>query len=139
MIHILETENFTVCIEPQIFEADKALSTNTLLRIKVESDGFAADTTMDVDIKDLAKFGKDLHNIYESLQGEARLEEPYGQHMYLSFVGNGRGHIAIKGNLHKGSRIGSEQELSFGNDIDQTCLKQFCDDLIRAYDKYLKD
>ena len=138
MKHILESENFTVCIEPQIFEADIDLSTNTILSIEVNSDGFAGNTTMDIDIKDLAKFGNDLCHIYETLHGEARLEEPYGLHMYLSFVGNGRGHIAIKGYLHKGNRIGSEQVLEFENDIDQTYLKQFCYELSSNYENYLR-
>lgn len=60
MKHIIETENFFVCIEPEIFEADINLSTNTILKIDVNSDGFTASTTMDIDIKDLAKLGKDL-------------------------------------------------------------------------------
>ena len=85
MKHIIETENFFVCIEPEIFETDINLPTNTILKIDVRSDGFTASTTMDIDIKDLAKLGKDLCQIYETLQGNARLEEPYGQHMYMSF------------------------------------------------------
>ncbi len=137
MKHIIESENLTLCIEPQIFEADIKLPTNTILSIEVKSDGFAANTTMDIDIKDLAKFSKDVCHIYETLKGEARLEEPYGQQMYLSFVGNGRGHIAIKGHLHKGNRNGSEQVLEFENDIDQTCLKQFCYGLLSNYENYL--
>ena len=137
MKHIIETENFFVCIEPEIFEADINLSTNTILKIDVKSNGFTASTTMDIDIKDLAKLGKDLCQIYETLQGNARLEEPYGQHMYMSFVGNNRGHIAIKGYLHKGNRTGSEQVLEFQNDVDQTCLRQFYLELLSNYEKYL--
>lgn len=60
MKHIIETENFFVCIEPEIFEADINLSTNTILKIDVKSNGFTASTTMDIDIKDLAKLGKDF-------------------------------------------------------------------------------
>ena len=133
MKHIIETENFFVCIEPEIFEADINLSTNTILKIDVKSNGFTASTTMDIDIKDLAKLGKDLCQIYETLQGNARL----GQHMYMSFVGNNRGHIAIKGYLHKGDRIGSEQVLEFENDVDQTCLRPFYLELLSNYEKYL--
>lgn len=110
---------------------------NTILKIDVKSNGFTASTTMDIDIKDLAKLGKDLCQIYETLQGNARLEESYGQHMYMSFVGNNRGHIAIKGYLHKGDRIGSEQVLEFENDVDQTCLRPFYLELLSNYEKYL--
>ena len=38
MKHIIETENFFVCIEPEIFEADINLSTNTILKIDVNSE-----------------------------------------------------------------------------------------------------
>lgn len=137
MKHIIETEKFFVCIEPEIFETDINLRTNTKLKIDVRSNGFTASTTMDIDIKDLAKLGKDLCQIYETLQGNARLEEPYGQHMYISFVGNKRGHIAIKGYLHKGNRVGSEQILEFENDIDQTCLRPFYLELLNNYGKFL--
>lgn len=137
MIHVLETENFKLSIEPKIFQEDIEFPANTILNIVVESDGFYANTTMDINIKYLAKFGYDLCRIYETLHGEARLEEPYGHHMWFSFVGNGIGHIAIKGYLSKGNIIGMEQVLEFENEIDQTYLKQFCNELIRNYKMYL--
>ena len=137
MKHILETENFFVCIEPEIFEADMNLPTNTLLKTDVRSDGFAASTTMDIDIKDLVRLGRDLCRIYDTLQGNARLEEPYGQHMYISFMGNNSGHISVKGRLHKDNRIGLEQVLEFENDVDQTSLRPFCFELLDNYEKYL--
>lgn len=136
-MHTLETENFSVCIEPEILEADTDLPINTLLKIEVRSDGFAANTTMDINIKDLAQFGYDLSQIQKTLQGDAALAEPYGKHMYLSFSGSGRGHIAVKGCLHKGSRAGWEQTLEFENDIDQTCLEAFSLELLSHYGKYL--
>lgn len=90
---------------------------------------------MDIDIKDLARLGRDLCRIYDTLQGNARLEEPYGQHMYISFVGNNSGHISIKGCLHKGNRIGLEQVLEFENDVDQTSLRSFYLELLdRQYE-----
>lgn len=137
MKHILETEDFFVCIEPEIFEANINLPTNTLLKINVRSDGFAASTTMDIDIKDLARLGRDLCRIYDTLQGNTRLVEPYGQHMYISFVGNNSGHISIKGCLHKGNRIGLEQVLEFENDVDQTCLRSFYLELLDNYERFL--
>lgn len=137
MKHILESVNFAISIEPQIFGYDRNLPTNTILRIEVESDGFAANTTMDTDIKYLAKFSNDLCHLYKNLKGQARLEEPYGQHMYLSFIGDGRGHIEIEGQLRKSNSSGSEQVLEFENVIDQTYLKPFCFDLLSFYENYL--
>ena len=90
---------------------------------------------MDIDIKDLARLGRDLCRIYDTLQGNARLEEPYGQHLYLSFVVYNSGHISIKGCLHKGNRIGLEQVLEFENDVDQTSLRSFYLELLdRQYE-----
>lgn len=136
MKHILKSEKFVLNIVPEIFEGDIKYSSNTIMEIKVQSDGFSANTTMDIDIKQFAKFSADLCGIYETLSGEARIEEPYGMHMYLCFAGNGRGHITIKGYLHKGDGTGN-QSLEFENDIDQTYLKEFCYDLKNSYSKYL--
>ncbi len=135
MEYQLNDKNFSLTLVPNIFE--ETCYPNTLLDVTVQSDGFSANTTMDIDIKEFAKFAFDLTHIYETLSGEARIEEPYGQHMYVSFMGNGRGHIAIKGYLNKGNHTGNEQTLEFQNDIDQTCLKNFCYSLLSNYKRYL--
>ena len=132
MEHILKTETFLLSIKLQVFENDIKYPNNTIMSIKVESDGFSASTNMDINIKDFAKFTIDLCQIYETLSGEARIEEPYGMHMYLSFIGNGRGHISVKGYL-----TSCDQVLEFKNDIDQTYLQEFCYNLKKAYCKYL--
>lgn len=138
MEYQLNAENFLLAINPKVFEEDIQLSSNTILEVTIQSDGFSANTTMDIDIKEFAKFALNLTHIYETLSGEARIEEPYGLHMYMSFIGNGRGHIAIKGYLHKGNGTGNEQSLEFENDIDQTYLKNFCYALLCDYKKYLQ-
>ncbi len=107
------------------------------MEVTVQSDGFCAGAAMDIDVKELAKFAAALTRIYETLSGEARIEEPYGAHMYLSFTGNGRGHMAVKGYLQKGDRVGNFQSLAFENDIDQTDLKSFSHDLFHVCKKYL--
>lgn len=56
--------------------------------------------------------------------------------MYISFSGNGRGHISVKGYLHS-SNNGYEQQMEFENDIDQTYLRNFCYELNNSYEKYL--
>ena len=136
MEHTLKSEDFILKILPKIFESDITYSSNTIMEVTVQSKGFLANTSMDIDIKQFAKFSVDLCKIYETLSGEAKIEEPYGMHMYLSFVGNGRGHIAIKGCLYKGDSAGS-QSLEFDNDIEQTYLKEFCYNLKNSYRKYL--
>jgi hypothetical protein len=130
--------NFILSINPQIFEDDINYCSNTIMEVKVESDGFSARTTMDVDVKELAKFADDLCRLYENLSGEARIEEPYGMHMYISFKCCIGGHIKVKGYLHKGNKVGNEQSLEFENDIDQTCLREFCYDIQSSYCRYLE-
>ncbi len=133
----LNSENFSLKIKLNIFEEDVLLPSNTAMEVAVESDGFCASAAMDIDVKELAKFAADLIRIYETLSGEARIEEPYGAHMYLSFMGDGRGHIGVKGCLQKGSPVGNFQSLAFENEMDQTDLKSFSHELFLACKKYL--
>jgi len=137
MEYCLNSENFCLHIKLKVFEEDIRLPANTSMEAAVQSDGFSATAAMDIDIRELAKFAADLSRIYETLSGEARIEEPYGRHLYLSFTGDGRGHIAVKGYLEKGSRAGHIQSLEFENEIDQTYLKGFSRDLFFACEPYM--
>ena len=136
MKHILEAEDFSLCMEPVVFESDRESPINTLLRLEVQSDGYAANAVMDVDMRPFVEFANKLYQTYESLRGEAKLEGPYGQRMHLSFAGNGRGHFAVKGRLCKENRDGLEQVLEFENNVDQTILKPFCVELLQNYGGY---
>lgn len=53
--------DFTIEVEPVIFEQDLALHENATLNIRIGSSGFSAMTYMDVDIKDFAKFSEALY------------------------------------------------------------------------------
>lgn len=132
------SENFKLELSLTVYQEDLACSSNTTMDVTVQSDGFSASTTMDIDIKDLEKFAVDLCRIYHDLSGEARIEEPYGVHMYLSFQGDGRGHIAVKGYLQGTNRTGGEQALTFENQIDQTLLIPFCLTLKNACSTYTR-
>jgi hypothetical protein len=136
--HTLETETFALSIRPRIYDEDINCPINTIMDIKVESDEFSASTTMDIDIKDLAKFAFDLRELYENLVGEARIEEPYGVHQNVIFTGTGSGNIAVEGYLYKVNSTGNGQRLEFENDIAQTCLREFCYGLQTYYKKYLQ-
>ncbi len=137
MEFVLNSENFSLKMKLTVFEGDILFPSNTAMEVAVQSDGFSASATLDIDVKELAKFAVDLARIYETLSGEARIEEPYGAHMYLSFMGDGRGHIGVKGYLQKDSRAGNVQSLTFENHMDQTDLKRFSYDLFHACKKYL--
>lgn len=133
MEHILSADGFELRISLKIFGEDIKYSTNTIMYISVQSNNFGAIATMDIDVKDFAIFAKNLCMVYETLSGEARIEEPYGLHMYINFKGNCRGHIAINGIFQDGN----EQKLEFQNEIDQTYLRAFCYELRDEYLKYL--
>ncbi len=59
--------------------------------------GFSAESIMDIDVRKLANFTVQLNELYETLEGSARLEEPYGGHGYIEFMACGRGHIYLHG------------------------------------------
>ena len=89
----LISEGFIIKLDIHVFESDISYPVNTSLKIFVESNGFSAATTMDIDIKELSGFARDLRKLYDSLKGSARLQEPYGSDSYLEFSGEGDGRI----------------------------------------------
>lgn len=137
MKFVLFYENFKLELCPKTFIENIEYPNNTSMAVTVQSDGFAGSATMDIGIKDLCKFAADLCQIYDTLSGEARIEEPYGLHMYLSFSGDGKGRVVVKGYLHQGNRTGNENSLEFENYIDQTVLKPFCFPLLSACNEYI--
>ena len=113
---------------PQDFEygqEDLAYKANTNLCVKVLSDGFSAETVMDIDVRDLAEFAARLSALYETLKGSAHLKEPYGAHNSIAFFSKTGGHIAVRGRIHHQNANGDAQELTFENEIDQTFLRAF--------------
>ena len=132
----LKTEHFFLEFNPELHQDDFSYAVNTSLSIKVISYGFSAESIMDIDVRKLANFTVQLNELYETLEGSARLEEPYGGHGYIEFMACGRGHIGVKGNIHNGNAYGYEQELSFENEIEQTCLKSFAKGLYANYKRY---
>ncbi len=80
---------------------------------------------MDIDIKEVSVFCEKLQGIYDSLAGEAKLQEPFGNKQYISFSANKTGHIFVSGVLNSNGANGLFQELKFENSLDQTFLKTF--------------
>jgi len=102
----------------------------------LSSYGFCANTTMDINAEKLAVFAKKLMELYETLSGKARLEEPYGIQNYIEFEVIIRGHIKVKGNIHNG-HYGYSQELFFENEFDQTYLRDFSKKLLDECNRFL--
>lgn len=134
----LETENFLLELEPEVHQDDLPFPINTSLSIKVFSHGFSAESVMDIDVRGLADFAVHLNELYETLKGSARLEEPYGVHCYIELMACCRGRVKVKGDIHNRNAFGDEQELTFENEFDQTYLKSFARALFTDYAKYVE-
>ena len=131
----LQTNEFELEFEPIVYEMDMEYPVNTILNVYVNSYGFSSTTIMEINIKDFSIFVKKLSEIYDTLSGKVRLEEPYGV-SYLEFEAKTGGHIQVRGKLY-GQRNGYSQELSFENKFDQTYLRGFVKELVVKYHHYL--
>ena len=91
---------------------------------------------MDINAEKLGVFRKKLMELYETLSGKARLEEPYGMQNYIEFEVIARGHIKVKGNIHNGHYEYSHK-LFFENEFDQTYLRDFSKKLLDECNRFL--
>ena len=132
----IETDKFQLEFLPEIHEQDFTYPVNVYLGVKVSSYGYSADSFMDVGVQGIADFASRLKNLYESLSGKAELEEPYSVHNYIEFSAKTGGHIRITGRLNNKNAFGYTQEISFENEIDQTYLKEFVNQLLADFGKY---
>lgn len=120
----LATDDFVLEMELKVFKEDIDLPVNSTLNIKVESDGFVALTSMDIDVREFHRFAHELLNVYNSLHGSAILKETYGSN-FIMFKAISNGHIHVNGIADNHCRNGYEQEFKFENEFDQTYLKDF--------------
>jgi hypothetical protein len=90
---------------------------------------------MDVGVQDIAIFAVQLKNLYETLEGESRLEEPYSVYNYIEFIAEPGGHIKVTGRLNNKNAFGYTQEINFENEIDQTFSKCFINHLFADFSK----
>ena len=132
----IEADTFSLELFPEIHEQDFAYPVNVNLGVKVSSYGYSADTFMDVGVQGIAEFALQLKNLYETLTGQARLEEPYSVHNYIEFSVKTGGHIRVTGRLNNKSAFGYTQEINFENEIDQTYLRRFVNRLHADFNKY---
>ena len=132
----LETENFSLELLPGIHQDNFPYPKANSLQVKVSSLGFSAHSIMDIDDIALSDFAVNLNELYETLSGSVRLEEPYSMHCFLEFTAVTDGHIRIKGRIHNKKGIGYGHELIFENEVDQTYLGGFAKTLFADFGKY---
>ena len=136
MEHLIKSANFDIRLQLKVFDADIEYSSNTILTISVNSDGFCASTDMDIDIKQFVAFVDALSSLYSSLTGLAVIQEPYGEQQFIEFRTDRSGHISVRGELSSNGRKGFMQKLTFENCIDQTYLPGFMNSLALYCSKY---
>ena len=129
------SEYFRLLFQPKVFEADIQYPSNTILTVCVNSDGFCADTTMDIDIKEFVSCVDALSVLYATLKGTVIIKEPFGR-QFIEFAADHTGHIQISGALHSNGRHGFVQELVFENLVDQTFMSDFIGNLVAFCAQY---
>ena len=122
----IDSNDFSLILEGDIYKEDIGCMCDCIIKVSVMSNGFGAETSFDTDSAYLQKFEKDMLKLYETLSGNAQIGEDSHNGTYISFTGDNKGHIDIRGKLH--SRLddaGNLQTLIFENSFDQTCLTEF--------------
>lgn len=107
------------------------------VHIEVHCGGFSGITCFDAEDFLIADFVLQLKEMYEKLEGSAKIQDLYETDGYIEFTARKMGHILIKGILIS-NRYGSgyAQQLSFEYDVDQTYLHKFVSDLVADYSKF---
>lgn len=135
--YCLMGESFCLTLELQVFESDIRCPSNTLMTVTVESCGFRGASMFDIDVKQFGHFAQELEQIYQTLSGKTEIREPFGYRQFLSFEGNGWGHICIKGEM-KSDLHAMSHRLTFENMVDQTFLRDFAAELKADFERYAK-
>lgn len=128
MEYKLIADSFSLVLKTNVFYSDIQYPIDTILEVILESDGFCACTTMDINIKEFREFVSDINNLYETLQGSTAIKEPYGE-QNIQFSVDKTGHVFVSGLLHNNYRNGHNQLLEFENSFDQSFLKSFVSSL----------
>ena len=127
----LKTDSFSLTLKTTTYYSDIQCPSNTIMEISLDSDGFCAYTTMDIDIKTFRNFIYEINDLYKNLHGNASITEPYGDQL-IQFSADKTGHIYVSGVLHNNCRNGYNQSLKFENSFDQTFLSDFINSLNNA-------
>jgi hypothetical protein len=87
--------------------------------VEVQCDGWRGKFRASFMQGELSRFARELRILHEQLNGEAILA-PLEPNLELSFAGDGKGHVEVKGTARNNFHTGTK--LSFRLDLDQTYL-----------------
>lgn len=94
---------------------------NTSFCVRVVSHGFCGYASFEMDVKDFLKFAKEIEELYMFKRSTVELcDICYGSG--ILFSSDSKGHLEISGDIYGEAR---EQGLTFRFAADQTCLKEF--------------
>jgi hypothetical protein len=97
--------------------------------IEVRCDGWIGNLRWSLMNGELTRFAEGIHRLHRDLSGTATLE-PLEPNICLTFTGDGKGHVAVRGIAR--NNFVSRTELRFCLTIDQTYLKGIADSLSKA-------
>lgn len=95
-------------------------------RVTVRAGSFHGEFPSDLDVWAFARFAAELRTLYESLKGSASFSS-YEKQLELTLVGDGLGHVRVKGEAM--DYAGTGNKLTFHLEIDQTELPALLRDL----------
>jgi hypothetical protein len=87
--------------------------------VEVRCDGWHGKFRASFMQGELSRFARELRILYKQLNGKAILA-PMEPNLELSFTGDGKGHVEVKGTARNNFHTGTK--LSFRLDLDQTYL-----------------
>ena len=105
--------------------------------IEVHCYGFSGLSCFDAEDFLIADFALQLKDMYEKLEGVAKIQDLYETDSYIEFAAQKTGHVLIKGIIING-KCKHTQQLTFEYDVDQTYLKKFVSELVTDYSKYVE-
>jgi hypothetical protein len=97
--------------------------------VEVRCDGWAGKLKWSLMSGELARFAGEIRQLRRQLHGTATLE-PLEPNIRLTFIGDGKGHVAVQGIAQ--NNFASGTELRFDLTIDQTYLEEIADSLSQA-------
>jgi hypothetical protein len=113
----------------RVFEGEINLPTNTSAWVSVSSGSFSGATEFDIDAKLLGEFSVQLKNMFETLKGNALLEETYGPSL-IKIEAVSLGHFRVSGKIVLSY---PPNLLEFEFDVDQTMIKDFSSMLYKDF------
>ena len=124
-MYTIKTEDFNLQLTPG---ADS-------LMVDVRCDGFSGHACFDMEDFLIADFILQIKEMYENLEGSAKLQDLYETDGFIEFSAQKFGHILVRGKLVR-MRQKLTQQIQFEYELDQSYLKEFVMALAAGYSRY---